>query len=510
LRKLDRDTLNGYVCAVKIVIWMLLAALAISQSAAQTNLPVPPQSMVTNTVPPPPLPGINIPPAPLVPRPLDPYLLPMTNRTPRPKAIPPPSMPVSGGELIRQQMRLQPPPPTAASLAATQAVTYVEPRLPAPPPAVSNRVFHVAMNGDDKNDGSQESPWRTLQKAANTAEAGDTVLVAKGAYDGFQTKHSGKPGRPITFKADGKVIIVSNNNNPPDHILVRGTDWIVIEGFTLRYAPRAGIGVLDSSDVIIRDNVCVSNQVWGIFSGFAPRIQVLNNKAFGSKEQHGIYISNSRDPSDNPVLRGNECFENAASGIQLNGDCNMGGDGIINGALLENNIVRDNDSKGMSLISIEGSLIRNNLIYNNGRVSGAGGIHLTDQLGCGNPSRRNTIVNNTILEPRIVPIRLSDGARDNILFNNLLIGPHGIVDEVGDNAIDTESNLHTDKPSDVFIAADTLDFHLQINGPACYRGRTAYSEHQAPTRDFEGRPRPPTAPSIGAYDVELPPPATKP
>lgn len=373
---------------------------------------------------------------------------------------------------------------------------------------MTNRVFYVAMNGSDNNEGTKDSPWRTIQKAADAAEAGDTVLITSGAYDGFQTKRSGKPDLPIIFKAARDVVIVSNHNTPRDHILVRGTDWIVIDGFNLRYAPRSGIGVLDANDVVVRNNVCASNETWGIFSGFATRIQVLNNKTFGSKEQHGIYISNSRVPADNPVVRGNECFENGWNGIQLNGDCNMGGDGVINGAIIENNIIHDNDGKGFSLISIEASFIRNNLVYNNGRIKGAGGIHLTDELGCGKPSRRNTVVNNTIMEPRIAPIRLSDGARENVIFNNLIIGSTEIVDEGGDNEIDSESNLRTDEPSDVFINTINLDFHLRPNSRASYKGRPSYSEKVAPALDFQGVRRSPAAPSIGAYDMGTPPPST--
>ena len=32
-------------------------------------------------------------------------------------------------------------------------------------------TYHVASTGSDSNSGSQASPWRTLQKAANTVRA---------------------------------------------------------------------------------------------------------------------------------------------------------------------------------------------------------------------------------------------------------------------------------------------------------------------------------------------------
>jgi hypothetical protein len=42
--------------------------------------------------------------------------------------------------------------------------------------------YYVAKNGDDCNAGSKESPFLTIQRAANLAEAGDRVIVREGTY----------------------------------------------------------------------------------------------------------------------------------------------------------------------------------------------------------------------------------------------------------------------------------------------------------------------------------------
>lgn len=490
-----------YVGAVKFVFWILLAAQGV---AAPTNWPVPPRPIEPNPVPAPARPGINVPEAPLLPMPASPYVLPLTNALARPKAIPPPSGFPLPTDIMRESLQYRPAPPTPVSIAATQAVAYPQPVTPKPAVLETNRTFYVAPDGTDENDGTKEKPFRTIQKAADVAQPGDTVLVAPGSYEGFATRRGGKPQQPIRFKADGEVLILSNHNTPADHILVRGTDWIVIEGFVCREAGRAGIAILNSSDVVISNNVCGPNEKWGIFTGFAPRIQILHNKAFGSRQQHGIYVSNSNVPDDHPVIRGNECYHNAGSGIQLNGDCQMGGDGIINAALIEGNIVHHNDLKGLSLISIEGSRIQNNVIYHNGRKGSAGGIHLTDEPHCGKPSRYNTVVNNTICEPGIAAIRLSDGASKNIIFNNLLLG-RGIANEVPDNEIDAESNLHSDRAADYVVDAEGFDFRLAYNSRASHAGKASFEQQSAPAHDIQGVPRSPQAPSVGAYDIVLTP-----
>ena len=50
-----------------------------------------------------------------------------------------------------------------------------------PTPAIAATYYVDATSGNDSNPGTTETlPWKTLTKAANTAQAGDTVLVRDG------------------------------------------------------------------------------------------------------------------------------------------------------------------------------------------------------------------------------------------------------------------------------------------------------------------------------------------
>ena len=42
--------------------------------------------------------------------------------------------------------------------------------------------YHVSPDGDDSADGSSARPWRTIQRAADAAVAGDVVVVHGGVY----------------------------------------------------------------------------------------------------------------------------------------------------------------------------------------------------------------------------------------------------------------------------------------------------------------------------------------
>ncbi|MCM8785928.1 MAG: DUF1565 domain-containing protein [Candidatus Omnitrophica bacterium] len=43
-------------------------------------------------------------------------------------------------------------------------------------------TYYVSVNGDDRNPGTKESPFRTIQKAADIVNPGDTVFVLPGEY----------------------------------------------------------------------------------------------------------------------------------------------------------------------------------------------------------------------------------------------------------------------------------------------------------------------------------------
>lgn len=45
------------------------------------------------------------------------------------------------------------------------------------------KIYYVAKNGNDSNPGTESQPWRTIQKAAETLVAGDTVYIKAGTYN---------------------------------------------------------------------------------------------------------------------------------------------------------------------------------------------------------------------------------------------------------------------------------------------------------------------------------------
>ena len=62
--------------------------------------------------------------------------------------------------------------------------------------------YFVATNGCDGADGSAARPWRTIQRAADVAKAGDTVTIRGGTYrEWVKPAHAGRADAPIVYRA---------------------------------------------------------------------------------------------------------------------------------------------------------------------------------------------------------------------------------------------------------------------------------------------------------------------
>ncbi len=66
-------------------------------------------------------------------------------------------------------------------------------------------TYFVSNQGNDNQNGASGTPWLTLQKAADTVVAGDTVIVRAGTYTGFDLRRDGTAASRITFSAEAGV-----------------------------------------------------------------------------------------------------------------------------------------------------------------------------------------------------------------------------------------------------------------------------------------------------------------
>lgn len=406
--------------------------------------------------------------------------------------------------------------------------------------------YRVAPDGDDSGPGSAEAPWATLQHAVDTAEAGDTITVADGEYRGFRITRSGLPGKPVTLRAENRqkavvrgvgekcardaVIEINAFDDSSDRVGYWVLEGLDVDGAGSRNCIRPSVTTHTTvKDCRLRDSEWVC-----IMSGHSDYMVLEGNLAFGSKNSHGIYMANS---ADNGVLRANRSHSNGKAGIHMNGDLSCGGDGVMTGWLVEENVCWNNGLvAGGGAINCDGvsdSVFRNNLLYGNHRT----GMTFY-AIDASEGSSRNLIANNTVVMAddafAVVIMPLAKNAPSpagNRFYNNILIAPHpakpafvvgdpkaagfesdynvisGIF-QIGDEEVvigldewrkfGHDAHSIVASPEDLFAAPGEGDYHLKGASPAIDAG-TALTDLG---KDIEGKPRPQgPAYDIGCYEA---------
>src|SRR4030042_2212460 len=97
-------------------------------------------------------------------------------------------------------------PKLLASIALVFSLTWGEGSLAAAPGSETTLtlgvygVYYVSPAGNDANLGTESKPWRTIQKAADTLAAGDTVYIKTGVYaEMVEPQNSGSAGHYIGY-----------------------------------------------------------------------------------------------------------------------------------------------------------------------------------------------------------------------------------------------------------------------------------------------------------------------
>jgi hypothetical protein len=398
------------------------------------------------------------------------------------------------------------------------------------PHAAAAADYYVSGTGNDASSGSETAPFRQIRRALQVVTTGDTVLVSDGEYLGFDVRLNATAAAPVTVRALGSGAIVvptSDRADNRDTIHIAYSSHVILDGLRSFQANRAAVRVNSSQRITIRNGVFGNNRYWGIFTNHSDDLLIENNECYGSVAEHGIYTSNS---GDRPVLRGNRCHDNYGCGIHMNADLSAGGDGVITGAVVENNRIYRNGQGGGAGINMDGvqeSVVRNNLVFNNL----GSGIALFRQDGAAGP-RGVQVLHNTVDMPSTGRWALLVGSaadtnyvRNNILLNrgtfrgglnfgsltdaSLTDSNYNLLDRVSTDGGQTAISLSqwqsqghepyslSAAPASLFVDPAAGDYHLLATAPAVDAGQALPN---VPV-DLDGQPRPAgTAPDIGCYE----------
>ena len=222
-------------------------------------------------------------------------------------------------------------------------------------PSRSGVTYYVSTAGNDNNAGTLAAPWRTIQKAANTVHAGDTVQVGAGTYNEVVTmKTSGNATQGyITFAnypgeapiVDGTGLAVGASGQTGLFSLEGTFSYLIIKGFEIRNYSSSSKGKVPV----------------GIdFEGAGSNIEILNNhvhnivqtlSSCNAANALAIALYGTQAPAsiNNVTLSGNEIDHNTTGCSE-----NVSFDGNVQYFVQANNLVHDGDNIGLDNIGFEG------------------------------------------------------------------------------------------------------------------------------------------------------------
>ncbi|MEP6929055.1 MAG: T9SS type A sorting domain-containing protein [Flavobacterium sp.] len=227
--------------------------------------------------------------------------------------------------------------------------------------------------GNDLNNGSAAAPWKTIQKAANSATPNSIVNIKGNTYnENVIVNVSGTTGNYIVFRnyLNDVVIIDGTSTSGSTLLTVRNKNYLKFENLTIQNKTineAQGILVETTGNTTSTDltftNIKIKNINWTTNASTVPN-ETKNAQGFIAYGRNGGIKNLTLDNCEvsNNILGFSEA-------LAINGN--------IDGFTVKNCIVHDNTNIGIDIIGHEGTaspaaidearngIVTNNICYNN-------------------------------------------------------------------------------------------------------------------------------------------------
>lgn len=214
-------------------------------------------------------------------------------------------------------------------------------------------VFHVSGDGLDSSSGSLKKPWKTIQHALSTVNAGDSIQVHAGTYHEFlsveKSGNSMDGDIVLTNYADDKVVLDGSKAAKSDiqalieirdqsYVTIRGLEICNVKTETLNETP-IGIFVSGAGNAI----TIVDCTIHHIVSLATP------NAKLSGRDAHGIAVyGDKRLPITGLKINSNTLYSltlGSSEALVVNGN--------VDGFEIRDNVIRDCDNIGIDCIGFE-------------------------------------------------------------------------------------------------------------------------------------------------------------
>jgi hypothetical protein len=394
--------------------------------------------------------------------------------------------------------------------------------------------YWVSPSGFDTDPGTMMKPFREISKAISVVGPGDTVHIADGTYlNSLIMTLNGTPSAPITFKASGSGAVVSSPGPSSIVIMLLNSSYVILDGISASGASSYAVQVNHSDHITVRNGGYTGALYWGILAQTCNDLLLESNSCSGITNGDGIRVTAD---CNNVTIRNNRSFNNAWCGIRLEGDLTGGGDGTVDGFLVDANVLYGNGASGGAALLCDGvanGVIQNNVVYGNKTW----GIQLIQNTGL---NTVNVIVrNNTVVMPNLAwsALYVANTQGNLSIFNNILIAEDpsrlqlmfAVAQDVSglacdynilgpdsggsrtatlDNGTTTltllqwqalahDANTVASTAAALFVNPAGGDYHLKMGAPAIGTGTALLSGHAAAATDMDGHPRP----AEGTFDI---------
>jgi len=217
------------------------------------------------------------------------------------------------------------------------------------PPANLTGDFYVAPTGSDSSPGTSASPWKTIQKAADTLNPGQSVVVKAGVYnERVQVTRSGSSGKPVSFVAQGTAVM-QGFNIQANNIQVFGFEITNTPGTSATDRSRGSGFYISGNANEITGNYVHHSTAAGIYLTSSATNTILNSNRIAYGVECGVYIQGS----GNLMVSNDVSHTRSVSGSDADGVRFFGSGNTVRGNYIHDLIMSDSPGQSPHLDSFQ-------------------------------------------------------------------------------------------------------------------------------------------------------------